>query len=157
MTLLLYSIPLPTICMLVVYVYKSIYTRYMYKVFMKSICTKYFYTVISNIHPLFQVKVFIQIKQKRHDTTNKAPYLQYYMQQTSHTKQKRHKKTTLDSSKDKNKSNFETFLSGISLSCRRAELSPLSFRFTPLSSYFIFSENSNTNPRFGILQKSNKP
>jgi len=57
------------------------------------------------------------------------------------------KKTTLYSSKDKNESYFEAFLSGILFSCRRAKLSPVSVRFKPLSTHFIFSENSNTNPR----------
>ena len=72
--------------------YKSIYEKYMYKSSNKDMTqqTKYpTYSIICNIHILFKVKVFIQIKQKRHNTTNKVPYLQYYMQQTSHTKQKR--------------------------------------------------------------------
>jgi hypothetical protein len=112
------------------------------------------YTIICNIQILFKVKLFYTNQAKK-DMTQQTKYhtcsIICNRKQTSHTKQKRHKKTTLDSSKDKsqdkNESYFEPFLSGISLSCRRAELSPVFFPFTPLSTHFIFSENSHTNPR----------
>ena len=121
--------------------YKSIYTvsctKYFYstRVFIQSICTKYFYSIStlnsSNIH---------HIRQEPKKTT-----LVTILYATDITQQP--KKTTIYSSKDQNESYFEAFLSGIFFSFRRAELSPVSFRFKPLSTHFIFSENSNTNPR----------
>ena len=165
MTLLLYSIDSPTLPKSIVFTrvflqiictrvflhsqcttykvflqYQSIYTvsciKYFYnaRVFIHNICTKYLYSIStlnsSNIHHITH--------QQKKTTPVTILYAADITQQP--------KKTTLYSSKDKNEFYFEAFLSGILFSFRRAELSPLSVRFKPLSTHFIFSENSNINP-----------
>ena len=101
--------------------------EYLYKSYVQSIST----LNSSNIHHITQ--------QPKKMTPVTILYAADITQQS--------KKTTLYSSKDKNEPYYEAFLSGIFFSCRRAELSPVSFRLKPLSTHFIFSENSNTNPR----------
>lgn len=113
-------------------------------------------------------KNFNKVKQYK----SSIPKLQYYMQHKSHKKdnprfKQRQKRqpypcyniipfTLLYTNNDKKESYFEAFMLGISLSCRAVELSSISFRFKPSSTHFIFSDNSNTNPRFRILVQSNK-
>jgi len=113
------------------------------RVFIHSICTKYLYSIStlnsSNIHHITH--------QQKKTTPVTILYAADITQQP--------KKTTLYSSKDKNESYFEAFLSGILFSFRRAELSPVSVRFKHLSTHFIFSENSNTKKRTMECKQSN--
>ena len=165
MTLLLYSIDSPTLPKSIVFTrvflqiictrvflhsqcttykvflqYKSIYTvsctRYFYstRVFIHSICTKYLYNISTlnsrNIHHI------------THQQKKMTPVTILYAADITQQPKKR----TLYSSKDKNES--YAFFSGIFFSCRGPELSPVSFSFKPLSTHFIFSENSNKSPNY---------